>query len=150
MSYDSHAAGADAGQHGFRRPFAPEGDMFGWAKTPGFNPLKLVAVVGGLAIFPPLGLAALAYFIWNGRRAWRHGEGRHGEGWHGSGRHCGRGRMGRTGNAAFDEHRAKVMEDLDAEREAFFAHRAEQRRQRDEAAFEAFKAERAKAQAVKK
>jgi Protein of unknown function (DUF2852) len=110
-------------------------DWLAWAKTPGFNPLKLLTVLAGFAIFPPLGVAALVYFLWTGRRS----------GWHGgtpayarSGG-CSRSRW-RTGNEAFDEHRAKVMRDLAAEREAFEAHRAEERRKRDQADYDAFRA----------
>ena len=58
-------------------------------------------------------------------------------------RGCGhRGRMNRTGNAAFDEHREKVLSELEAERQAFAEHRAEQRRKRDQEAFDAFQAKR--------
>ena len=57
--YSHHAYG-----HGFRRGRSG----FDWATTPGFHPGKLAAVVVGTALFPPLGLAALAYFLWNHRR----------------------------------------------------------------------------------
>jgi Protein of unknown function (DUF2852) len=115
-----------------------QGDYLWWAKTPGFNPFKLLAVLAGFAIFPPLGVAALVYFIWNSRRhAW---QGR--EAW-ASGRGCGhRGRMGRTGNTAFDEHREKVLSELEEERKAFSEYRAEQRRKRDQDAFDAFQEKR--------
>jgi hypothetical protein len=114
------------------------GDYLWWAKTPGFNPFKLLAVLAGFAIFPPLGIAALVYFIWNSRRhSW---QGR--EAW-ASGRGCGhRGRMHRSGNTAFDEHREKVLNELEEERQAFAEHRAEERRKRDREAFEAFQEKR--------
>lgn len=129
-------AGHPAGDYRHGRPH--EGDMFWWAKTPGFNPFKLIAVIAGFAIFPPLGVAALIYFLWVGKR-WRHGEGRE---WRGRG--CGHGRRNhsRTGNVAFDEQQAKAREELDAERRAFEEFRSEQRRKRDAEAFEAFKATR--------
>lgn len=131
------------GRHG--RHFNGQHDPMGWAKRPGFNPMKALAVVAGFAVFPPLGVGALAWFIWNERR-WRHenpgfsaydGEGR---------RMCGRGRHGhgwRTGNTAFDQHSAQVMEDLAAQRRAFHEYRAEERRKRDQAAFDAFQASQA-------
>ena len=52
--------------------------------------------------------------------------------------------MGRSGNVAFDEYRAKVLNELEEERQAFDEHRAEQRRKRDQDAFDAFQAGRAK------
>jgi hypothetical protein len=115
-----------------------QGDYLWWAKTPGFNPFKLLAVLAGFAIFPPLGIAALVYFIWNSRRhSWQGREAR------ASGRSCGhRGRMSRTGNTAFDEHREKVLNELEAERQAFAEHRAEERRKRDQEAFDTFQAKR--------
>lgn len=146
MSYEAHAT-AD-GTNGHDSQFnRHNGEAFNWAKRPGFNPMKAVAVVGGLAIFPPLGLAALAYFIWNERR-YRHdgfapqrdGETRRGGCGHRRGNRHG---LGRTGNAAFDEHRAKVMQDLEEERAAFEQHRTDARRKRDEEAYEAFKAKQA-------
>ena len=139
MSYETNTPGADAGQD-YRGRFNRDGDYLWWAKTPGFNPFKLLAVIAGFAIFPPLGIAALVYFIWNARRnggGWRHGQAM------AEGRGCGRrGRMGRTGNVAFDEHRAKVLDELEAERQAFAEHHAEERRKRDQEAFDAFQAKR--------
>ena len=151
MSYETNmngngaAAGGEHFQHG-------RSDAFGWAKRPGFNPFKALAVVAGFVVFPPLGVAALVYFVWNERR-FRNGAqgfGSYGPRKHGfEGRHgCGRGRgMGRTGNVAFDEHRAKIMNELEEERLAFAEHRAEQRRKRDQEAFDAFQAARGKTDA---
>lgn len=118
-----------------------EHDYFAWAKTPGVNPMKVAAVVAGFAIFPPLGLAALGYFIWKSRRgAWQQ-DGYAFAGGHRQ-HHCCGGRMHRrwTGNAAFDEHQMNVMQTLRAEREAFWAYRQEQRRKRDQDAYDAFRA----------
>jgi hypothetical protein len=136
MRYEQAAAGQE--QSGSRHRFSHEGDYLWWAKTPGFNPFKLLAVLAGFAIFPPLGIAVLVYFIWNSRRhSW---QGR--EAW-ASGRSCGhRGRMSRTGNTAFDEHREKVLNELEEERKAFSEYRAEQRRKRDQDAFDAFQEKR--------
>ncbi len=146
MTYESNANTEDfaKGRHHFRHS---HGERFGWAKRPGFNPVKALALVTGIAIFPPLGIAALGYFIWNGRRFRQDGQsfdgqGRGMHGFEGRGG-CGRGnRMGRTGNIAFDEHRAKVLNDLEVERQAFAEDRAEQRRKRDKEAFDAFQAKR--------
>ena len=133
MSYEN-TAGAENGRS-WRNA---DGDYFGWAKTPGFNPYKALAVDAGFAIFPPLGVAALVYFIWNSRRNSGHWRGAHA-----MGRGCGhRSRMNRTGIAAFDEHREKVLSELEAERQAFAEHRAEARRKRDQEAFDAFQAKR--------
>jgi Protein of unknown function (DUF2852) len=111
------------------------GDYFWWAKAPGFHPLKLVSVLVGFAIFPPLGVAAIIYFLWMGRRAW----GGPDRGFRG-GRGCGGRGRGRSGNHAFDEHQAKILSELENERRAFREHRDEQRRQRDVQAYEAFRA----------
>lgn len=140
MNTASDTAGADAGKYGpygYGPRFARDGDYMWWAKTPRFNVFKLLAVIAGFMIFPPLGIAALIYFLWIGKRM-RHG-GWDGHGGHRHGHGCGRHRMGRTGNVAFDEHRAKAMEDLEAERRAFEEFRAEQRRKHDNEAFEAFR-----------
>jgi Protein of unknown function (DUF2852) len=124
MTYDTQASG---------HPFNRDGDYLGWAKSPGFNMPKLLAVLAGFAIFPPLGIAALIYFLWNSRRHYGHGS-------HGSAGRGGCGRRGSTGNAAFDEHRAEVLRGLEEERQAFRAHRAEERRKRDAEALDAFRA----------
>jgi len=129
------------------------GDPLWWAMMPGFHPLKAVAVIAGFAIFPPLGVAALIYFIWNARRS-RWGYGPYGYASAGPdtmrggpGGRCGRG-MGRrgmrgSGNSAFDEHQASVLNELAKEREDFATAREDERRKRDREAFEAFKAARA-------
>jgi hypothetical protein len=132
------------GEHfGGRRP------DFLWAlKSPGINPPKVIATLAGFAIFPPLGVAALAYFWWNSRQnaggpyAFAGGPGHQGPRRHFG---CGRGR-GRTGNEAFDEHQAGVLNTLYAERQAFADHRAAQRRKRDQEAYDAFRAAQAKPQ----
>jgi hypothetical protein len=118
-----------------------------WATRPGFHPLKALTVLGGFAVFPPLGVLALGYFLWNSR---------HSFGWHygpsaeqfaggpSMGRECGRGRgmRGRfTGNAAFDKHQAEAINNLREERRAFFEYRAAERRKRDEQAYDAFRAD---------
>jgi Protein of unknown function (DUF2852) len=124
MTYDSMASGQSG--RGFQNQ-----DYFSWAKAPGFHPMKLLALLVGFAIFPPLGIAALVYFLWMGRRGWARGGA-------GFGRGCGRGRR-HSGNAAFDAHQEKILTELREERRAFHEHRAEERRKRDQAAYDAFR-----------
>lgn len=134
MSYNTNTSGHSGSSY----------DALWSAKTPGFNPYKLIAVLVGFLIFPPLGIAALLYFLWRGRQhGWmgfgpgRWAQGERGEQWARGG--CGRGRMrNMTGNTAFDEHRAKVLNELEEERRAFHQYRAEERRKRDQEAFDAF------------
>lgn len=144
MTFDNDTNSARQSGTAQGNPYGqPAGDWFAWAKTPGFNPMKAVAVVAGLAVFPPLGVGALLYFMWTGRRhrgpwqgpAYAMGGGPrgHGCGW----RHHNR---GFTGNRVFDDYQAGVMRDLAAERDAFRAHREDQRRKRDQESFEAFRA----------
>ena len=74
-----------------------------WANRPGFHPMKAVIVLGGFAIFPPLGVLALGYFLWNSRSSFSH-SGEQFAGNRGMGRGCGRGYARRgpfTGNAAY-------------------------------------------------
>ena len=147
MSYEQTANEGserkEQGHHG--RHFNGHHDPLGWAKRPGFNPMKAVAVVAGFAIFPPLGIGALAWFIWNERRWRRAGPGF--AAYDGEGRRmCGHGRghrSWRTGNVAFDDHAANVMDELARQREAFRDYRMEERRKRDQAAFDAFQASQA-------
>jgi Protein of unknown function (DUF2852) len=141
MTYQTGTAEqpASSNHRGYRGQFDQGGDYLWWAKTPGFHPLKLLAVLGGFAIFPPLGIAALVYFIWNARRhSWAGGPAAA----MGNGQSCGRDHRSRTGNVAFDAHRAKVMTELEAEQQAFAEHRAEQRRKQDQEAFDAFQSKR--------
>jgi hypothetical protein len=123
-------------------------DGMSWATRPGFHPLKALTVVGGFALFPPLGVLALGYFLWNSRHSFGRHNGPGSEQFAGGmGRGCGRGRgmRGRfTGNAAFDEHQAEAVNRLREERRAFFEFRAAERRKRDEQAYEAFRADQTK------
>lgn len=127
----------DAGQHGW--------DGLSWATRPGFHPLKALTVLGGFAIFPPLGVLALGYFLWNSRSSFgRHYGPGHEQFAGGMGRSCGRSRGrgfgGRfTGNAAFDEHQAEEINKLREERRAFFEYRMAERRKRDQQAYDAFR-----------
>lgn len=105
-----------------------------WATRPGFHPGKLLAVIAGFAIFPPLGIAALVYFIWASKRAYWRGSA-DGRAYAGG---CGRRSRG-TGNDAFDAHRAKVLDELEAERQAFRDFRAEEKAKKDSEEFESFR-----------
>ncbi len=81
MTYDKSNSESDGYRgfdgprgHGWSRGPQWGGDPLGWAKQSGFHPLKAVAVVAGFALFPPLGVLTLGYFLWNSRRhAWCHG-----------------------------------------------------------------------------
>ena len=102
MTHETATPGQEFGysHHGYGRHFGGRGDFFHWAKTPEINPPKVLAVVAGFLVFPPLGLGLLGYFWWNSRRqSWG------GPAYAGTGR-CGRG-MRRSGNSAFDEQDRK-------------------------------------------
>lgn len=130
------------GRGGFDR----HGDWLNWARQPGFHPLKAVATVAAFAVFPPLGVLTLGYFLWNSRRGWgpqAYAGGASFEG-RGSRGRCGHGgRMMRrwsTGNDAFDEHQREQFMKMREERHAFHEYRADARRKRDQEAFDAFRA----------
>lgn len=118
-----------------------------WATSPGFHPGKLAAVVVGAALFPPLGLAALAYFLWNSRRyanadgptSFAQG-GRCGN--RGMGGGMGRRGMRSSGSSAMDEHTSKVLNELRETRHGFAEHRAAAKAKRDADAFAQFQAAR--------
>ena len=113
-------------------------------------PAKALTVAAGFVVFPPLGIATLAYFIYQSRRAWRDGEqgapafagrrmGRCGH------RHGGRfhREWGMTGNSALDEKRRETLRALDDEAEAFAEFRRKEREARDRDAFDRFAKDRA-------
>jgi hypothetical protein len=132
MSAQAQAPNVDGGPfqyggcgHAFGRGFGPP------------LPLKILAVVGAFWLAPPLGLAALGYFVWRnlqGRRAW--GEGR-GADWRS---HSWRARP--SGNSAFDEKRRETLRALEDEAKAFAEFERQQREQQDREAFDRFVAER--------
>jgi hypothetical protein len=124
------ASGPGGPGAGFDHPFA----------RPGFGPpfaLKALAVVGAVALCPPLGIAALAYLAWRGLShgggpGWRRfAEG--GAGW--------RGRS--SGNTALDERRAEVLKGLAEEAEGYAEFERRKREACDREAFDRFMAERA-------
>jgi hypothetical protein len=129
--------------------------------------VKAAIVIGGLAICPPLGLAALAYFALQhkfGHGGWGPGP------WGGSGRNGGCGGHWRrrddenerrrpsdepaSDNTAFEARRREVLDKIEAERaklraeaEAFRDFAAKERQTRDKAEFDRFMAEKNKPEA---
>jgi hypothetical protein len=105
------------------------------------GPPPIVAILGvgaAFMLFPPLGLAALAFVLWRARHgggSWRQGFTRDGAPW----------RQGRpmTSNSAFEERRRETLTRLAEEGEAFneFERRRHEARERE--AFDRFMAERA-------
>lgn len=153
-TYSSSYDGSGTGGSGYG-PWASCAHGYG----PPF-PVKAAIVIGGLALFPPLGIAALAYF------ALRHKFGHGGWGpppWAGRGGHCG-GHWRRpddddddhrreradtpTGNSAFEARRREVLDKLEAERQklrdeaqAFRDFAEKERKARDQAEFDRYTAE---------
>lgn len=139
----NHNQNKGFGQNSHHRGFYRGGPNMNWATSPGFHPGKLAAVVISTAIFPPLGLAALAYFLWNSRSHYYNSQG----GPAAAGGHCGRshhmrhrgfGMMRPTGNAAMDEHSEKVLNDLAETRRAFWDYKTAEKAKRDAQAFADF------------
>ena len=97
-------------------------------------------VVAAFWIFPPLGIAALAYLLWRSARAGG-GCGFSRNGWRGDASD-GRWRGPATGNSAFEEHRRATLKELDGEAKAFDAFERRRREARDREAFDRFMAER--------
>ncbi len=121
------------------------------------HPLHVVAVIAGFLIWWPLGLAALAFFVWGGRfpkEKVREGFERAKAEFGGFGRDqrsygfAGHSWSG-TGNAAFDDYRRETLRRLEEERRrieeegrAFSEFVANLRRARDTEEFDRFMAER--------
>jgi len=101
-------------------------------------PLKILIVVAAFWIFPPLGIAALAFLLWRlasrtgdcalSRDAWNRGA------W------GGRRRGASTRNSASEERRREILQYLDED--AFDEFERKQREARDREAFDRFMAER--------
>lgn len=116
-----------------------------------WSPLPIIAMIGGFAIWWPLGLAVLAWIMWGDRfdrrrvhekfermKAEFGGFSRSGPTWSST-----------TGNAAFDDYKAETLRRLDEERRkldeearAFSDFMANLRRARDKEEFDRFMAER--------
>ena len=135
-------------------------DAGGWGRDRGFGPplpLKVAAVVGGFMVFPPLGVAALAYFalrhkFGGGPGCGHSDDGSARRGHHGLGKWRERSGEPSTGNSAFDARRREVLDKIEAERQklreeakAFADFAGQQKRARDQAEFDRFSAEQAKA-----
>lgn len=122
---------------------------------PAWTPLTIALMVAGFVIFWPLGLAMLAYILWGDRFHQMASDAKAQFGAGSSGKWgCG-GRRGfergpaPTGNAAFDEYRARELARLEEERAKIEAMRAEfdafmteLRRARDKEEFDRFMANR--------
>lgn len=114
---------------------------------PAWTPLTIALMVAGFVLFWPLGLAMLAYILWGDHFHRMASDARAQFGGRGCGgmRRSGRMDPGPTGNAAFDEYRARELERLEAERARIEAMRAEfdeflteLRRARDKEEFDRF------------
>lgn len=146
MSYGTatHASGPAGGRAGATcRP----------AIRPGWSPVTIGLMVLGFVVFWPLGLAMLAYILWGDRLPGLAHDAR--EQWNASplaqGLSSGRGFSGvhPTGNAAFDDYRARELKRLEEERARIDEMRAEfdaflreLRRARDQEEFDRFMADR--------
>ena len=102
-------------------------------------PLVILAAVVAFWVFPPLGLAALAYLVWRfarnrgGCAVRRDGCGR--GGWGGAGRPS-------SGATAFEERRRETLKALEEEAKAFDDFERRRREAHDREAFDRFMAER--------
>ena len=129
-------------------PSGPQGREWGprppWAMhVHGYGPplpLKLLSVGVAFLVFKPLGIALVAYWLLKDRFGFGPWRGGYGQG----PRACGPGRRGMrsSGNSAFDERRRETLQKLRDEEKAFADFAEEQRRKRDQDAFDRFLAER--------
>jgi hypothetical protein len=94
------------------------------------KPVWLLLMVIGFIWFWPVGLAVLAYLVWTGRlgswisvKPWMPN-------------------FWGSGNAAFDEHRADVLEKLEAEQREFGKFIADLKKAKDKSEFDQFVADR--------
>ncbi|PYE86366.1 DUF2852 domain-containing protein [Phyllobacterium leguminum] len=117
---------------------------------PAWTPATIALMIIGFMIYWPLGLAMLAYILWGDRlEGFKHDVNNATDGiFKGFRNACPRG-AGSSGNAAFDEWRAKELErlaeerrKLDEARADFEAYAREVRRAKDKEEFDRFKAER--------
>ena len=108
-----------------------------------YTPLHIAAVIAGFIVWWPLGLAALAYFIWGDRfprdrvregferaKAEFGGFARDTRGW------------STSGNAAFDEYREDAIRRLEEEQREFREFLDRLRKAKDKQEFDQFMAER--------
>ncbi|SDU44947.1 DUF2852 domain-containing protein [Stappia sp. ES.058] len=120
---------------------------------PGWSPMTIGLMVLGFIVFWPLGLAMLAYILWgdrfhsvadDARRHWDQSAMKRGF----QSRDFQAQGFGRTGNAAFDEYRARELKRLEEERARLETMRAEfddflreLRRAKDQDEFDRFMAD---------
>ena len=109
------------------------------------KPLWIGLMVLGFALYWPVGLALLAYLLWSGRMGcWKHSrrfwrdDGAFGR-WHHEGR------RGASGNRAFDDYREETLRRLEDEQRQFMAFLERLRLAKDKEEFDAFLAERRRA-----
>src|SRR4051812_35422512 len=121
-----------------------------------WSPLHVAAVIAGFIVWWPLGLLALAYFIWGDRfprdrmrEGFERAKAEFGDFAGKRGDWSSRGGWSSTGNAAFDDYRAETLRRLEEERRkleeegrAFSEFMANLRRARDKEEFDRFMAER--------
>ena len=101
----------------------------------------IALTVIGFVVFWPIGLAILAYVIWSKRMRCRH--------WGQDRSHFrGFGRMGSTGNSAFDAYREETLKRLEEERDAFVGFLNQLRAAKDRAEFDQFMSSRQTPEAV--
>ena len=108
-------------------------------------PVAAAAVGGAFWLFPPLGIAGLAYLALRHRHGHGHGRGDGMPPWagRGFGRFGGRGRRRwGSGNLAFDEARAEAWRQIEEEAEAFDDFRRRERTARDREVYDRFRTER--------
>jgi Protein of unknown function (DUF2852) len=160
MSFSTDSASpAGAGPQGQNRHWQYQGRCGGFAR---WRPLELLAMILGFIVFWPIGLAIIAFKIWQKRSGYggdvfsfaeerAHAARQACSGWRGPGeRHAARGFGGGwgprpTGNTAFDDWRngelARLEEErrkLEAAEREFAAHIEQLRRARDREQFEQF------------
>lgn len=127
-----------------------------------WGPVNIAAMVGGFIVFPPLGLAVVAYNVfaepgtatrwWHQARAkyeahrgdWQKGD------WQQGPARPAPGSFAPTGNSAFDDYRAETLARIEAERrrleaeiDSFRAFQDDLRRARDREEFDRYMAQRA-------
>jgi hypothetical protein len=100
----------------------------------------IALIIAGFWFFWPVGLAALAFVVFSGRsRAWKcASRGR----WYNMEMRGRGGRMGGSGNAAFDEYRAETLKRLEDEQKEFVEYLEKLRQAKDKAEFDQFMADR--------
>lgn len=132
---------------------APSGSIAGWLRRAEAwlddrgKPAWIIAMVLGLVVFWPAGLALLAYMIWSKRmfgRSCAHRSHRHHDHHRSMGDFARGGGFRSSGNAAFDAYKADTLRRLQDEQEAFESFLDRLRAAKDKTEFDAFMDERAR------